>query len=117
MTHMNKYTKHKQTHRHRQQSCGCPGEGDRGGMDWEFGISRCKLVYLEWINNNVLMYNTGNSIQYHVIKHIEKNMKKEYIYTHIHIYKIESLCCRVEINTTLKINYTSIKYFFNFLKT
>ena len=24
---------------------------DRGGMDWEFGISRCKLLYIEWINN------------------------------------------------------------------
>ena len=25
-------------------------KGDsRGGMDWEFGISHCKLLYLEWI--------------------------------------------------------------------
>jgi len=21
-----------------------------GGMDWELGISRCKLLYIEWIN-------------------------------------------------------------------
>ena len=20
------------------------------GMDWEFGVSRCKLLHLEWIN-------------------------------------------------------------------
>ena len=33
---------HKQTHRHREQNCGCQGGG--GGMDWEVGISRCKLL-------------------------------------------------------------------------
>ena len=55
---------------------------DGGRMDWEFGISRCKLVYLEWINNNVLLYRTGNYIQYPVINH----NGKEYIHTHIYIY-------------------------------
>ena len=25
------------------------GEVGGGGMDWEFGISRCKLLYIEWI--------------------------------------------------------------------
>ena len=34
------------------------------GMDWEFGIGRCKLLYLGWINNKVLLYNTDNYIQY-----------------------------------------------------
>ena len=29
------------------------GEGGGGGMDWEFGISRCKLLYKEWITNKV----------------------------------------------------------------
>ena len=27
-----------------------------GGMEWEFGVSRCKLVYIEWINNNKRSY-------------------------------------------------------------
>ena len=36
--------------------------GGRGGMDWEFGISRCKLLYTEWIKNKVLLYSTGNYI-------------------------------------------------------
>ena len=31
------------------------GEGVGGGMEWEFGISRCKLLYIEWINNKVLL--------------------------------------------------------------
>ena len=29
-------------------------------MEWEFGISRCKLLYTGWINNKVLLYSTGN---------------------------------------------------------
>ena len=34
----------KQIHRHREQTCGYR----RGrGMDWEFVISRCKLLYIE----------------------------------------------------------------------
>ena len=24
-------------------------------MDWEFGISRCKLLQLEWVNNKILL--------------------------------------------------------------
>ena len=30
-------------------------EGSGGGMDEEFGISRCRLVYREWVNNKVLL--------------------------------------------------------------
>ena len=41
-------------------------------MDWEFGVGRCKPSYLEWINNKVLMYSTGNYIQYPVIHHNRK---------------------------------------------
>ena len=56
MTQMNLTTKRKQTHRHREQTCACRGgEGSGGGMDWEFGISRCKLLYIEWVNNKVLL--------------------------------------------------------------
>ena len=36
---------------------------------------------------------------------MEKNLKKKYMY----IYVTESLCCTPETNTTLYINYTSIK--------
>ena len=60
-------------------------------------ISRCKLVYTGWINIKVLLYSTGNYIQYPVINHNGKEYEKEYIYTRI----TESLCCTAEINTTL----------------
>ena len=48
--------------------------------DWEFGVSRCKLAYIGWINNKVLLYNTGNNIQYPVINHNGKEYEKEYMY-------------------------------------
>ena len=68
--------------RHRGQTCGCQGGGRvRGRMDWEFGVSRCKLLYIEWINNRVLLYSTGNYIQYPVIKHNGKEyLKSMYMY-------------------------------------
>ena len=44
---MNLSTKQKQTHRHREETCGCQGRAGGGGMDWEFGSSRHKLLYIE----------------------------------------------------------------------
>ena len=67
----------------------CQG-GDRGGMG-EFGISRGKLLYIGGINNKVLLYSTGNYMQYPLINH----NGKEYICI------TESPCCTVEINTKL----------------
>ena len=55
-------------------------EGRRGGMDWEFRVSRCKLLYIEWINNKALLYSTGNHIQYPVKNHNGKEYEKEYMY-------------------------------------
>ena len=45
------------------------GMGFQGGMDSELGVSRCKLLYTEWINNKVLPYSIENYIQYPVINH------------------------------------------------
>ena len=57
---MNLSAKQKQTHKHGEQTCG--GQGGEGGKDWEFGVSRCKLLYIGWINNKVLLYSTGDYI-------------------------------------------------------
>ena len=73
------------------------GEGVGGGMDWEFGMSRCKLVYIGWINKKVLLYSTGNYNQYPVINHNGKEYKKKNVYMCI----TESLCCTAEIGTAL----------------
>jgi len=50
-----------------------------GGWDWEFGISRCKLLYIEWKNNQVLLYGTGNYIQYSVINHNRKKSIQSHV--------------------------------------
>ena len=39
------------------------GEVVRWTIDRECGLSRCKLLHLEWINSEVLLYSTENSIQ------------------------------------------------------
>ena len=31
------------------------GGGGGRGTEWEFEVSRCKLLHLEWINNKVLL--------------------------------------------------------------
>ena len=59
------------------------------GKDWELGISRCKLLYTEWINNKVLLYRTGNYIQYTVINHNEKNYEKDRIYVYLNHSSIQ----------------------------
>ena len=56
---MNLSAKQKQTHGHREQTCGCQGRG----MDGEFGVGSCKLLHLEWISTEVLQYSTGSYIQ------------------------------------------------------
>ena len=69
--------------------------GGKEEKDWEFGISRYKLLYIGWINHKVLLYSTGNCIQYTVINHNGKEYEKHFA---------------EEINTTFYINYTSIKF-------
>ena len=68
-------------------------EGGAGeGKDWEFGISRHNLLYIECKNNKVLLYHTGNYIQYPVINHNGKDCEKERVY----ICVTESHCCMAE---------------------
>ena len=50
------------------------GERVGGWVKWEAGVSRCKLLYIEWINNKVLLYSTDNYIQYPMIIIMEKNI-------------------------------------------
>ena len=64
-------------------------------MDWDFGISRCKLIYIEQVNNKVLLYSSGNYIQYPVLNHNRREYEKVYINIDTHIS--DSLCYTVEI--------------------
>ena len=50
MTQVNSSVKQEQTHRHRTDLWEVEGLQDRG-VDWKFGISKCKLLYVGWISN------------------------------------------------------------------
>ena len=57
--------------------------------EWEkdaLGVwdTRCKLLYIEWINNKVLLYSTGYYVQYPVINHNGK--EHEIVHKDICIY-------------------------------
>ena len=60
------------------------------GIDWELVVSGCKLLHLEWINNSVLWYSTGNYIQSPGTNHNGKEYEKE-IHTHTHTHTHTSL--------------------------
>ena len=73
MTQINLSTKEKHSDKNRLvvangKSCG-------EGMEWEFGTRRCRLLHMEGINNKVLLYSTGNYIQYTEINHNGKEYK------------------------------------------
>ena len=51
--------KQKKAHRNGEQTCGYE-TGRWKGKELEFGIRRGKLVYIGWINNNVLLCSTGD---------------------------------------------------------
>ena len=59
---MNFLTNQRETHRLRKQTDGYQGEG----IVSEFGKVMYTLLYLKWITNKDLMYNTWNSSQFYV---------------------------------------------------
>ena len=78
------------------------GEVGGGGMDWESGISRRKLAYKEWINNKVLLYSTGNYIQYPVIYPDGKDYDKECIYVELNRFAVQQQLTQHCKSTTLQ---------------
>ena len=36
--------------------------GGGSGMEPESGVNRCKLLPLEWMDNEILLYSTGNYV-------------------------------------------------------
>ena len=63
MTQMNLFTEKKIIdHQHGEQTCGCQGGGERNRIDWEFGVNRFKLLPLECISNEIVLYSSGNYI-------------------------------------------------------
>ena len=79
-------------------------QGQREKMDCEVGVSKCKLLYIEWINNTILVYSTGNYFHYPVTNHNRKEYEKENTY----LYISESLCCIVETNIINQLYFNKI---------
>ena len=63
---MNLSTEKKQTYGYGEQICGCQGGGAGSGMDWEFGVSRYKLLNSEWIGNEILLLVAQGGISSHL---------------------------------------------------
>ena len=63
MTQMNLPMKWKQkSGTYRTDVVVAQGEVAEGRLKSEVGVSRCKLLYTEWINNKILLYSAGNCI-------------------------------------------------------
>ena len=52
------------------------GDHGGGGLDWEFGISRGQVLYIDWVSNTAQLYSTGNHIQYSITNHNGKEHEK-----------------------------------------
>ena len=59
---MNLSTEKKQNHGLGEQIVVAKVEAGGGmrRMYWDLGVSRCKLLCLEWISNEIRLYSTGN---------------------------------------------------------
>ena len=70
-----------ETETHSQTESRLVVKGMRHGSetDWEFGISRYKLVYIKWVGK-VFLYSPGSYTQYPVINHNGKEYEKECTY-------------------------------------
>ena len=76
MTQINLSMKRKQTHRHREQTCGCQARWERGGG----GVWGQQMQTTEWIRNKIPLYSTGNYIKYSEINYNGKGYFYMYIY-------------------------------------
>ena len=113
MTQINTFMGKKQTHRRKTDLWLSRRKMSGGGDDWTFRISRCKLLYIAWVNNKVILHSTGNYIHYSGTNHSKKEYAKVcvYIYIYIHTYTYTyiyyiyiklSHCCAEYINYTSK---------------
>ena len=81
MAQMNLSTKQKQSYDIEISFVVAKGKGVRRWMEWEVGVSRCKLLHLEGINTKIILYSIENYIEYPMINHNGKEyFKKECLY-------------------------------------
>ena len=83
---------------HNETLCLPKRNAGEGLMEWEFGLSRCKLLCLGWINSKVLVYSPGNNIQYPVIKHNAEEYEEECI----SVYKLKNFAVQQKLTQHYK---------------
>ena len=66
-------------------------------MDGEFGVNGHKLLHLEWISNEGLLFSPGNYIQSLVMEHDGRYCKEKNVDTRV----TGSLCCTADIGRSL----------------
>ena len=94
----NEHTKQKETHRPREQNCGCCREE----IVRESGMDLSTLLYLKWVTSKDLLYRIWNSAQCYVAAWIGGEFGGEWMDTCISM--AESLCCSSETITTVFVN-------------
>ena len=87
---MNLFTKQKQIHRHRKQTCDYQRE-----KVGSWGLTHTyALPYIKQRINKDLLYSTGDSTQYSIITYMGKESEKR---INACVYISESLCCTPEL--------------------
>ena len=87
MIQMNLFIKQKQNHRLLENKLTVTkGERDGSGVNWEFEINRCTLLYVKQMNSKNLLCSTGNYIQHLRITYNRKESEKENMYLYICIW-------------------------------
>ena len=72
-----------ETHRLRERTYGCRGEGCREGIVREFWRDMYTPMYLKWVTNKDLQYSTGNSAQCYVAAWMRGGFGGEWIRVYV----------------------------------
>ena len=83
MIQMNLLIKQKETHKLRQQTYGCQGEGWGKEIVRAFGMDMYTLLYLKWITNKDPPYSIWNSAQCYVAAWMGGGFGGEWIHVYV----------------------------------
>ena len=83
----------------------------REGRIGRLGLANVNC-YTGWIDNKIILYSTGTYIQYPLINHYGKNMKKK-IYIYIYVCYIYICVCYIYICVCYIYIYIYITYIYN----
>ena len=80
---MNLLTKQKETHRLKEGTYGCQGEGWGKGQLGTFELDMYTLLYLKWVTNKDLLYSMWNYAQCYVAAWMGGQFREEWIHVYV----------------------------------